>query len=116
MLATFRLATRIAARLNPELTVQFGKGDWDRLRSAIAIRNRITHPKKRSDLTITAKDLSISQETFYWLLDAAMKAMEAANSALHQYNAEFRVILADLRDGNPTAWVEYRAAASEPES
>lgn len=110
MLATFRLTTRIASRLSSDLAVRFDTGDWDRLRSAIAIRNRITHPKSRADLEISAQDLTIAEGAFHWLLGTAMGAMEAANVALRQYNADFRAILTELREGNPTVWAEYRAA------
>jgi hypothetical protein len=110
MLAAFRLITRIASRLDTALAIRFDTDDWERLRAAISIRNRITHPKKRSDLEISDQDLASAQSAFFWLLDTAMGAMEAANAALHRYNAEFRAILTELSKGNPEVWAEYREA------
>lgn len=113
MLATFRLTTRIASRLNPELAVRFDTGDWECLRRAVAIRNRTVHPKSRADLRITPKDLVVVQDAFHWLLNTAMGAMEAANAALRQFNDDFHAILTELRNGNPTVWAAYRAAGPE---
>jgi hypothetical protein len=110
VLAAFRLTTRIATRLNSNLAIRFDTDAWERLRAAILIRNRITHPKRRSDLEISDQDLMTAQTAFFWLLDTAVGAMEAANVALRQYNADFRATLADLRNGNPTVWEEYRKA------
>lgn len=113
MLATFRITTRIAGRLSPDAKIRFDTGEWDRLRSAIAIRNRITHPKRQTDLEISAQDLSEVLSAFHWLLDAAIGIMETANAALRQYNTEFRTILAELRAGNPAVWASYRAAGPD---
>ena len=110
MLAAFRLITRIASRLDSDLTIRFDTGDWERLRTAIAIRNRIMHPKQRSDLEISDQDLASAQNAFFWLLDTAVAAMEATNAALSRYNAECRGILSDLSDDNPEVWAEYREA------
>lgn len=110
MLAAFRLTTQIATRLNLNLSIRFDTGEWERLRSAIGVRNRITHPKSRTDLEISDLDLAAAQGAFFWLLDTVMGAMEAANAALRQYNIELRAILAELRDGYPAILAKYRAA------
>ena len=110
MLSAFRLTTKIATRLNPHLAIDFDTGDWDRLRGAIAVRNRITHPKHESDLDIGDEDLTLAQGAFFWIIDATVGAMEAATDAFRQHNTEFRGILAGLIDGNPAALAEYRAA------
>lgn len=113
MLATFRLTTRIASRLSPELSVRFDTSDWDRLRSAVAVRNRVTHPKSRADLQISTQDLMAVQSAFHWLLSTAMGAMEETNAALRQHTADFHAVLAELRAGNPFVWAAYNAAKSE---
>lgn len=109
-LSAFRLTTRIASRLNPALTISFDTGDWDRLRAAISVRNRITHPKRETDLSIGDDDLKIAQSAFYWVMDATLGAREATNEASRQHNAELRAILSGLEDGDPAIWAEYLAA------
>jgi hypothetical protein len=113
MLAAFRLTTVIASRLSPDLAIRFDTKDWERLRAAIAIRNRITHPKSQGDLHITEQDLAAAQGAFYWLMDTAMGAMEAANAALRRQSAAFRALLTELREGNPALWRDYIALSGD---
>ncbi len=115
MLAAFRLITRIAARISPELNIRFDTGEWNQLRKAIDVRNRISHPKKRADLEIDDQDLALAQRAFLWLLDTVMSAMEVTNATLKHYNTEFRSILADLRSGDPAILTEYRAVIARQE-
>jgi hypothetical protein len=109
MLASFRLTTSIASRLSPDLAIRFDTGDWNRLRVALGIRNRIMHPKSQMDLEISGHDLAVTQDAFYWIMDTAMGAMEATNQALRQHTADFRALLKDLREGNPGLWETYLA-------
>lgn len=41
---------------------------WAQFRRAIAIRNRITHPKKPSDLVLADDDLKTVREGFHWFV------------------------------------------------
>lgn len=63
--AMIRLITRLANRVSPEFDVAFDTSDWEGFRRAIAIRNRVTHPKSESDLRIGDADIAVSLDAFY---------------------------------------------------
>ena len=115
VLAIIRLTARIATRLSPELEVRFDTADWHRLQKASAIRNRITHPKSRKDLELTGDDAVACLDAFFWLLEISTSAMEATNSALAKFNADFRAVVAELKRGNPEVWAAYHAIAGRTE-
>ncbi len=108
----FRLVTRIAVSLDPALRVRFDTGEWDRFLDVIAIRNRVTHPKSRSDLTISSQDIETSRDAFFWLFETIVQAMASANSALADRVRMLRSIFENLKAGDPKTWEEYNAAAS----
>lgn len=105
--ATIRLATRLATRLSPKFEVRFDTGEWEKFRLAIAIRNRVTHPKRAADLLIGDQDISTCLSGFFWLLDISTTAMEAANAAVASHTREFRELLEGLRSGDPSILTEY---------
>ena len=51
------------------------------LRGFEEIRNRITHPKQLSDLTISDAEIKIAEKVAQWLLDASSALMQAANKS-----------------------------------
>ena len=111
--AMIRIVTRIASTMHPNLEIRFDGLGWDQFRKATAIRNRITHPKSEKDMALAEREVATCIAAFDWLLDAATKAMEAANTALDTYNHELRRLIADLEADDPQVWAEYRAVAAE---
>lgn len=109
--ATIRLTTRIATKLHPDLNIEFGTDDWNSLRHAIAVRNRIMHPKRPEDLHIDDADIAKCTAAFFWLLDVMTLAMDAANAALNAYAKGARMLLKKLKDGDPETLADYQAAA-----
>lgn len=107
--AAIRLTTRIANRLDPEFLVNFGTEQWEKFRYAIEIRNRVTHPKRHADLEISDNDISTCLTAFFWFLEFATLAMEAANTAVANYTREFRDILDKLKRRDPAMIAEYEA-------
>jgi hypothetical protein len=107
LLAMFRVTTRIAQRLNPDLVVKFSDRGWQAVRDASTIRNRITHPKRARDLELTAADASRCLEGFFWMLETILSAMEASNQAMQKQNHRFRDILEDLNRGDPETLALY---------
>ena len=99
--AAFRLVTHIATRIWPKFVVRFDGIEWRLAREAFAVRNRITHPKKSSDLALSVGDASTCISALFWLLEVCTSGMEASNRALQDYNSRLRDVFEQLRDGNP---------------
>jgi hypothetical protein len=108
--ATVRLTTRLAQSVNSEFEVDFGDRGWSALKATIALRNRLTHPKRLDDLEITSDDVSQAWTSLLWLTGIVVEAMSATQRELVRYNADFRALAEDLIAGKPEAWAEYRAA------
>lgn len=105
-----RLVTRLAGELNTELKVDFSGEGWSSLNQAIAIRNRITHPKSKTDLEITDEDIAKSEAGFFWLLDMVHDAMKASLTASQAYLSEFKSLAQKLSEGDPATLARYQAA------
>lgn len=52
----------------------FNNAGWDALIASIEVRNKITHPKKISDLQISKKDVNQALKAFNWTLALALRA------------------------------------------
>jgi hypothetical protein len=109
MTTAVRLATRIAKRINTELEATFDTSGWEQFRNAIFVRNRITHPKTRSDLLITDADVSTCLTALFWILEMAERAMTAANAAFADRTAEIWNVFERLERGDPETWRLYRS-------
>lgn len=109
--ASIRLCTKLARRLDEDLTISFDDSDWQDFRSFIKIRNRLTHPKTTDDLKISSGEARLCITAFFWISDIVTCGMEAANKARKQYLSDFERILDRLKAGDPQMLAEYRAAA-----
>ena len=105
-----KLISRLAQEQCPELQVDFTQTGWSDLQQAIKIRNRITHPKSRSDLKISLQDIAISQAGFFWILHFITTVMESTTAVLLQYSIDLRLLVDELKSGDPKALAEYKAA------
>lgn len=90
--------------------VNFGQAGWDDLQRAITVRNRITHPKTRADLVVTAQEVAIAETGFVWLLNLVVEGMAAAQLRLVRFNKDAQELVDALKNGDPIALAEYRAA------
>jgi hypothetical protein len=105
-----RLVTRIAATLDPALLVRFDNGSWASFREAVAIRNRITHPKSKADLGLSPRDVETCIEAFYWLFEVSLRAMARANAAFSEHTRELNDLVQALKAGDSEATALYAAA------
>jgi hypothetical protein len=103
-----RLTTRIAEQTFSGFKADFGHVGWACLKKAIAVRNRLMHPKTRADLLITDKEVGTAKAGFFWLLALVVEGMGAANAALVTFNDEARTLVQALKDGDESALAEYR--------
>ena len=67
-LTTIRMLAAVIARDFPTFDPDFKGESWRRVRAAIEIRHRITHPKSVSDLDITSEDAKSAEAAFNWVL------------------------------------------------
>lgn len=97
---SIRFVARVAKRLVSREVVDFSQSGWQKLQDATLIRNRITHPKSASDLTLSQSDVETVLDAMYWWLAQAAGAMEGMNAARKKYLGEFRDVLELLNAGD----------------
>src|SRR5262249_124562 len=49
----------------------FADSGWNELQKSVSVRNRITHPKSRSDLDITDSEIKSLEKSHRWLTSSA---------------------------------------------
>lgn len=112
LLSVFRLTTRIALRIDKSIVVDFNSVGWQQMRTALQIRNRVTHPKSHADLAIGTTDIDVCLSAMYWLLEVHLVVLSATTSALTRFVDQMWEILAGLKAGDTKTIADYRAAES----
>jgi hypothetical protein len=116
-LAMIRLIARIGERVTsepgPPATIDFSGSDWDNFRKSLAIRNRITHPKSRSDLVLTDDDIATSLAALFWFLTNITVVMAATNKAFRGYLGQLDEVSQLLLNGDPATLALYEKARQE---
>lgn len=110
---SIKLIARIATRIVPSKRIDFSGPGWNSVKKAIDIRNRITHPKDKKDLTLTNADVETGTGALFWLLQETSEVMEATNLAATDYLGEFRYLLEKLKAGDPEMHALYRSVQEE---
>lgn len=64
--------------------VDFGGKGWRAMKTTIAVRNRLTHPKCLEDIAVSDDDLAQLVEANDWLVQARVDMMSAANIILER--------------------------------
>jgi|GEM_PF-1101493 len=77
-----------------ETPLEYDSHLWDSLKKAVLVRNRITHPKRGSDLTITDEELNLMREGFAWFVSHALALQLTLNEKYKRENAELEQIMA----------------------
>lgn len=113
LLGTVRLACRIASRINPKFSADFDGKAWADFRDALATRNRLTHPKTMADLAVSNDEIAQVINSFFWILDVSVRAMEASVDALREYVTMVDEVLQDLKAGDPETLKAYHQAQSD---
>jgi hypothetical protein len=117
-LAGIRLSARICARLSPELEIDFAGIAWQRFKGAVAIRNRITHPKSIDDMLLSDIEVNNCVSVLFWFLEVSTAVGEATNRALNVYLGELDEVMRLLRSGDPATIALYerllQARADDP--
>lgn len=110
LLNSIRFLARIAQRIASKDAIDFSGSGWQKLQEAALIRNRVTHPKAASDLTLAVDDVETVIEAMHWFLSQIAQAMEILVSTRKDYLGEFEETLALLKAGDPATLALYNEA------
>lgn len=113
MTTSIRLIVRQAQLIAPNLEIDFNDSGWQSLQQAIALRNRLTHPKDLADLSVTSTDLTTAERGFDWLLAIATNILSQTTHELALHAVLTRTLLSDLKNGDPAALAAYYALLSD---
>jgi hypothetical protein len=111
--AMIRLICRQAGRIIPDLKVRFDHVGWTRLKQAIEIRNRVTHPKSHHDLEVTDADLATLKAGFSWIKATAEYLLATIVVVQRSHLEGQREFLSLLESGDPAALQDYQRAIEE---
>lgn len=107
--STIRLVARIASRINEADDVDFSGRDWDRFRKAIAVRNRITHPKSVGDLHVTEDDVDQVTNALFWFLERHTDVLARTVTTRKSHLGQFKDVLHKLESDDPEITALYDA-------
>jgi hypothetical protein len=72
-----RFTAKVVQRLfHATLDLGVGTTKWEKFRKAIAIRNRITHPKNIEEMTITDDEISLCKDVQHWFNELTYAFMQ----------------------------------------
>lgn len=60
----------------------FSDNGWYRLQEALIVRDRLTHPKQKSDLVVSDSDVQSCMEGYKWFVDLVVKKFRASAEAM----------------------------------
>mgnify|MGYP003625511438 CR=1 FL=1 len=103
-----RLITNRAKELCPQLDIDFSASGWSDLQQTILIRNRITHPKARSDLKISQNEVQTARNGFFWFISFVPDVMGQTNQSLQKYAKTLTSFIEDLKSGDSEALKLYK--------
>lgn len=109
LVTTIRFVARIASRINGIEHFDFGEAEWDSFRKAIAVRNRITHPKSVDDLHVSKADVDQVTKALFWFLGKHTEVLAQTVETRKSYLGEFEEVLEKLKSGDPELTALYNA-------
>jgi hypothetical protein len=69
-LSNFRFAFKVAAKASEvDFDVDVSGGEWQALRDALSVRDRLMHPKLAADLMVTDDEVRNAMKAYHWTLD-----------------------------------------------
>jgi hypothetical protein len=82
--STIRLVVRQIQKYRPGYTVDFGHPGWEGLKISVGVRNRLIHPKKIEDLSVTKDEIDQCMSAFGWMLALNIEALSETNEHLKE--------------------------------
>ncbi|MFA9480471.1 hypothetical protein ACERK3_19565 [Phycisphaerales bacterium AB-hyl4] len=83
----FRFAVVSFMKFDPDFKFDSGGQGWESFKEALAIRNRITHPKKVSDLQIDDDELDTCIDAHQWLIHSSFACLIDYMKHLYKHSA-----------------------------
>jgi hypothetical protein len=75
-----RLVVRIVQRYRTDYKGAFDHVGWSHLKAAIEVRNRIVHPKRLEDLTVSEEEMQKSMSGFCWILALQIEVLRETHA------------------------------------
>jgi hypothetical protein len=79
-----RLVVNAMQRYRPEYKVDFNHAGWSNLKEAIEIRNRLVHPKRLEDLTVSEEEINKTLSGLMWFLALVVEILREINKDLRE--------------------------------
>ena len=79
---SIRLVVNIFNKHIKNVDVDFSHPGWANLKASINVRNRLVHPKKIDDLSVTNKEVEQVLSGFAWMLSLEVKVLKESNESL----------------------------------
>jgi hypothetical protein len=109
MATMFRFVTRLAEEQYGEQLVDFGSSDWKNFIHAIAIRNRVTHPKSITDLTLPDFDIATVKAALLWFFEMVVTGSEKLKFLLDDHLNVMREVSDAIAAGDPATLELYNS-------
>lgn len=116
MTTMFRFATRLVEQECGQTIVDFSSTEWQKFSEAIAIRNRVTHPKSINDLNISADEIATVQAAYEWLLTAIFDVESQLTTKLAIHLKVLKEVVEALKSGDPAMLELYNRALDAGDS
>ncbi len=109
-----KLLTAMVQRLHPEYAIDFGGAGWQALLKGLDVRDKITHPKNRQDMSVERSELEATINGVFWFLIAVIAPGRDGIAAYLEKNRS-PFTLADLdRYGYGAVWPSVGASSASP--
>jgi hypothetical protein len=112
-LSIFRLITKVAQKIAPDIQVNFSSAGWENLKKTSQLRNRLMHPKQETDLIVELQEIESAQKALLWLLESISSVMMSVKTASSAYNMQLRDLTDQLQEGDAEVINLYRKVLSQ---
>ena len=77
-----RLVIDVIKRLRPEYTIDLSHPGWEGLKRTIEVRNRLVHPKRLEEFSVTDAEVDAAGRAFYWFLALNIEVLHESKEYL----------------------------------
>lgn len=84
--SAIRMVINIVKRYRPGYEVDFNHVAWSNLKVSIEVRNRLVHPKDKSDLAVSDEEVKKCLSAFMWLLALVVEVLQETNIHMKELN------------------------------
>lgn len=113
-LSMFRFVSKVAHEIAPHLEIDFNVEGWGKIKTAVKIRNRITHPKNIEDFDISNDDIQNVWDGVLWIISVIENAMIFTSEKYKIYLEDLRYVLQKLQEKDPKYIELYKDIIKEP--